>query len=71
MIKKLIIQYCLCNKTYNGICDSLDSWIVTKKGSFEEFKQFVKESVDFYFEPSKEEYTLEFVKFENDYTSYG
>ena len=70
-MKTVVIETARTDKGYSGACSILDGWVVAHSGSFEEFKRYVQDSIDFYIESAKEdgddyhpvfdgEYTLEF-----------
>ena len=38
---------------YSASCDLLPGWVVAFTGNFDEFKEYVQESIDFYVECAK------------------
>lgn len=54
-MEKVIMNTARTEKGYSCACDLLPGWVVAYSGNFEDFKQYVRESIDFYVEGAKED----------------
>lgn len=54
-MKQVIMDMGITETGFCCACDLLEGWIVTGPHDFEEFKQYVQESIDFYIECAKED----------------
>lgn len=54
-MKKVIINTVRTEDGYCCTCSLLPGWVVARSGDFDEFKQYVTESVDFFIECAKED----------------
>jgi predicted RNase H-like HicB family nuclease len=54
-METVIIETARTENGYSGACKLLPGWIVAEGGDFKSFKEYVKESIDFYIECAKKD----------------
>lgn len=54
-MEKVIMDTARTEDGYSCTCSLLPGWVVAKSGDFDEFKQYVTESIDFFIECAKED----------------
>lgn len=54
-MKRLKIQTARTENGYSAACNLLPGWVVSQEGDFEEFKNYVQESIDFYIDCAKQD----------------
>lgn len=54
-MEKVVMNTAKTEKGYCCNCDIIPGWVVAIDGDFDEFRDYVKESVDFYMEGAKED----------------
>lgn len=54
-MEKIVIQTAKTAEGYSGACELLPGWVVAYTGDFEGFRDYVRESIDFYVEGARED----------------
>lgn len=54
-MKKLVIDTSKTEEGYSASCDSMPGWVVGYAGDFAGFREYVKESIDFWLEGTRED----------------
>lgn len=54
-MEKVVMNAARTENGYSCACDLLPGWVVAYSGSFADFKQYVRESIDFYVEGARED----------------
>ena len=47
-MEQIIIDTARIDDCYSGACELLPGWVVSKRGSFTDFKNYVQESIEYY-----------------------
>ena len=66
-MEKVVMNTARTEKGYSCACELLPGWVVAYTGDFDGFRDYVKESVDFYIEGAKEDGTPYPAVFDGEY----